>query len=117
MDRQAIAVGDLWQPGLLFVGRRAISLHLGQQIGPVILVADFDHVRVGNVAPCVIIVESRRNQKAHRLLDLTRDRFAFLPRDGFRSERVKDDDSFISCDEAAVKTGGREDVITRYQLS
>jgi len=80
MDYQVIAVDDLWQPGLLSVGRRAISLHLGEQIGPVILVADFDHVQVGNVAPRVIIAESRRNQKAHRLLDLTRDRFAFLPR-------------------------------------
>ena len=117
MDRQAIAVGDLRQPGVLFVGRRAISLHLGKQIGPVILVADFDHVLVGNVAPRVIIVESRRNQKAHRLLDLTRDRFAFLPRDGFRTERVEDDDSFIRSDDAAVKTRGREDIIARYQLS
>ena len=79
--------------------------------------ADFDHVRVGDVPPRVVVVKSGRNQKAHRLLDLARNRSAFLPRDGFRSERVKDDDAFIGSDDAAVKTGGREDVLIRDQLS
>ena len=62
-------------------------------------------------------MKSRGNQKANRLLDHTRDGFALLPRDGFRTQRVEDDDSFARGDDAAIKACGREYIITGYELS
>ena len=94
-----------------------VSLHLGEQIGAVIFVTDFDDVLVSNVAPRIIVMESRGNQKANRLLDHTRDGFALLPRDGFRSQRVEDDDAFAGVDDAAVKASGREYIIAGNELS
>jgi hypothetical protein len=94
-----------------------IALHLGEQIGAIIFVTDFDNDPVGNIAPRIIVMESRGNQKANGLLDLTRDGFALLPRDGFRSQRVEDDDSFACGDDAAVKARGRKYIITGNELS
>ena len=83
MNRQAIPIGYLREPGLLIFRRDTIPLHLSEEIGPVVFVADLDNVLEGNVAPRIVIVERRGNQKANRLFDHTGNHFSLLACDGF----------------------------------
>ena len=59
VDRQAIPIGYLREPGLLILRRDTIPFHLSEEIGAVVFMADLDHVVVGHVAPRIVIVKSR----------------------------------------------------------
>src|ERR1044071_3206640 len=117
VERQAAPEGNLRKPGLLLFRRCAIALHLSQQITAVIFLADFDHVLVGDVAPGVVIMKSRRNQETNRLFDRAGDGFSLLPGNSFRTQRVENHHSFVSGDNAAVEARGRKYVIAGNELS
>ena len=69
VNRQAIAIRDLRKSGPLLFNRRVVVLHhLSEQIGPIIFVPDLDDVMVCHVAPRIIVMESRGDQKANGLL-------------------------------------------------
>ena len=50
MERHAVPKGLIRESGVLFLCRHLLPLHQCEQIRPVVVVPDLQHVRVGNVA-------------------------------------------------------------------
>ena len=59
MERDPLTIGLIRKSRFLLLGWRLLPLHLIQEIGTVIFMADLDNVLVGDVTPRVVVVEGR----------------------------------------------------------
>ena len=96
-------------------------MHLFEQTGPVVFVADFEYVGVGQISLAEGIVEGRRDEIAHGLFGDTGNGFPFVPRDRFRVQGIEHQHAFACDDDAAAENSAsvvrRVHVVTGNDLS
>ena len=116
IQRHAVAKRLIRESGSLFPGRYVPAPHQFQQIGPIVFVADLQHVRVGHVAFRVVVMKRRGNQSAYRLTNGTGHRLALGPCRRLGIQRVEHHQAFARHDDPAVVGGEAVDVVARNDL-